>query len=50
MKTANCWNGIFGLYKAALLVKHYGLVALDIIPEKIDLVDAKKPPIVNAEI
>ena len=31
-------------------MQRHEVVALDIIPEKIDLVDTEKPPIVNAEI
>ncbi len=50
MKIAVAGTGYVGLSNAILLSQHNEVYAVDIIPEKVDLINNKKSPIVDAEI
>lgn len=50
MKIAVAGTGYVGLSNAVLLAQHNEVIAFDIIQEKVDLINAKKSPISDAEI
>lgn len=50
MKIAVAGTGYVGLSNAILLAQHNEVTAVDVIQEKVDLINAKKSPIVDNEI
>lgn len=50
MKIAVAGTGYVGLSLATLLAQHNEVIAVDIVPEKVDLINSKKSPIADKEI
>lgn len=50
MKIAVAGTGYVGLSNAVLLAQHNHVVAMDIVQEKVDLINSKKSPIIDAEL
>lgn len=50
MKITVAGTGYVGLSNAILLAQHNDVIALDIIQEKVDLINKKKSPIIDHEI
>ena len=50
MKIAVAGTGYVGLSIATLLSQHNEVIAVDIVPEKVDLINQRKSPIIDKEI
>ena len=50
MKIAVAGTGYVGLSLSILLAQHNEVIAVDIVKEKVDLINNKKPPIIDKEI
>lgn len=50
MKIAVAGTGYVGLSMAVLLSQHHTVTAVDIVPEKVDMINARRSPIKDAEI